>query len=293
MLQKILETFKTVSKLVRITWVRLILLWVILTVVAYGINFFIPKLSSYVSGRGFNDAGSPFYQWSTFETKLLNNGMSELRNLGKTNVFFLAIYGSIEFLVHNTLLSLIAGIYAFFMLGALKHNDFGLRMMVSSVKPAFRFAFGLWFIVFMLLFAGLIGAVEQIFFNSQSSPDSLSMLAAWSLAGSVVVVALCVFFIRLSPLPYIRAESSERFSDSIRYAYHLTTANFWFITITMAPFVVISFVLFHFTRSIPVVSTISQQFGILMVVVVESCLYNTLTSYKESAKTNENMAMLG
>ncbi|NTV47913.1 MAG: hypothetical protein HGB11_15655, partial [Chlorobiales bacterium] len=225
MLQKILETFKTVFKLIRLTWLRLLLLWVILTVVAYGVNFFIPKISSSIAGKGFNDEGSPFYQWSTFESKLLNNGMSELKNLGKTNVFFLAIYGSIEFLVHNTLLSLIAGLYAFFMLGALKRNDFGLRMMVSSIRPALRFTFGLWFAVFVLLFAGLIGAVEQIYFNSQSSPDTLSMLAAWSLAGSAVVISLCVLFIRLSPLPYIRAESSERFTDSIRYAFHLTTAN--------------------------------------------------------------------
>lgn len=293
MLQKILETFKTVFKLIRLTWLRLLLLWVILTVVAYGVNFFIPKISSSIAGKGFNDEGSPFYQWSTFESKLLNNGMSELKNLGKTNVFFLAIYGSIEFLVHNTLLSLIAGLYAFFMLGALKRNDFGLRMMVSSIRPALRFTFGLWFAVFVLLFAGLIGAVEQIYFNSQSSPDTLSMLAAWSLAGSAVVISLCVLFIRLSPLPYIRAESSERFTDSIRYAFHLTTANFWFITITLAPFVVGSFLVFHFTRSIPVVSTVSQQFGIVMVVVVESCVYNTLTTYKESAKKTENAARLG
>ncbi|MBP7733246.1 MAG: hypothetical protein KA140_05755 [Caldisericia bacterium] len=275
------------------TWLRLILLWIILTVVAYGINFFIPRISSYVSGKGFNDTGSPFYQWSNFENKLLDNGMSELKNLSKTNVFFLAIYGLMEFVVHNTLLSLIAGLYAFFMLGALKRNDFGLRMMASSIKPAFRFAFGLWFVIILLLFAGLIGAVEQIYYYSQSSPDSLSMLAAWSLAGSVVVIALCVLFIRLSPLPYVRAESSERFVDSIRYAFHLTSANFWFIIIMLAPFVVGSFVLFHYTRSIPVVSTVTQQFGILMVIVVESCVYNTLTTFKESAKTNENALRLG
>lgn len=293
MLQKLLQTYKTVSRLLRYTWPRLLLLWIVFTVVAFCINYSVPKLSSLISGKGFNDNGSPFYQWSNFEKKLLDNGITELKNLGKTNVFFLAIYGSFEFIVHNTLLSMIAGFYAFFVLGSLKKNDFGLRMMTSSVGPALRFAVGLWFIIILLLVAGLVGGIEQIYFNSQASPDTLSMLGAWSLAGSVVVIGLCVVFIRLSPLPYIRSESSERFVDSIKYAFHLTSTNFLFVILTMAPYVVGSFILFHYTRSIPIVGTICQQFGVLAVVIMEACLYSTLTTFKAVPKVKEETAMLG
>lgn len=293
MLQKLLQTYKTAFRLLKLTWPRLLLLWVVLTVVAFCINYSIPKISSYISGKGFNDNGSPFYQWSNFEKKLLDNGISELKSLGKTNVFFLAIYGSFEFIIHNTLLSIIAGFYAFFVLGSLKKNDFGLRMMLTSFGPALRFAFGLWFVIILLLTAGLIGSIEQIYFNSQTSPDSLSMLGAWSLAGSVLVIGLCVIFIRLSPLPYTRSESSERFVDSIKYAFHLTSTNFLFIIVVMAPYVVGSFILFHYTRSIPVIGTVCQQFGVLIVVVAEACLYSTLTTFKAIPKVKEEIAMLG
>jgi hypothetical protein len=293
MIQKLSQTFKTVWKLLKLTWLRLLLLWVVLTIVAYGINLVIPKLSSFISGNGFNDSGAPAYQWSEFEKRLMNNGISEWKTSGTTNMFFLGLYGAVEFVVHNTLLSLIAGLFAFFVLGSLRQNEFGLRSMAKSFFPAFKYAIGLWFLVVILSVAGLIGALEQIFYNSQTTADTMSMLSAWSLAGSVAVIILCILFIRLSPLPYVRCESSERFGDSVRYAYHLTSGNFWFVTLALAPFVLGSYALFYYTRSILYLSTVTQQFGVIAVIVVEASLYHTLTTYREQTNAATDTVRLG
>lgn len=293
MLSKLVQTFRTVFRFLKFSWIRLILLFIVLTVVAIGINMLVPRVSSVFAGKGFDPEGSPYFKWSQISNKMLEKGFSAVKDVGTTNMFFTGLYGSIEFIIHNTLLSIIAGIYAFYVLGSISKNEFGLRSIRRSAKSVSGYTIGLWFIIIILMAAGGIGALEQIFYNSQAVSDTMSMLSAWTLAGSAAVITLCIIFVRLSPLPYVRCQSSEGFRDSIKYAFHLTSGNFWYIVITLTPFVVGSFLLFHYTRSIPYVGTITQQLGIVVVVVVEACLYDTMVNFREQAKTSTDTVRLG
>lgn len=293
MLEMILGTYKTVLRLMKQTWLKMLILWGIITVAALLVNLLIPRLSALIIGHGFNPLQAPSFIWSQSLARLLEEGTTVFKTIGFASFFFQGLYGAFEFIVHNSLLSLFAGFYTYYALGALRENDFGLRSMVKGFRPSARYMMGMWFIILILVFAGGIGAIEQAFYNTQPGGDALSMLAAWTIVGSVAVFGLCILFIRLSLLPYVRCVSNERFSDSVRFTFHLTSGSFWVIIVVMIPVVLLSYALFYYTRSIEYVGTICQQIGIIVVVIIEASLFHTLTEKKDQKKTSIATERLG
>ncbi len=293
MFEMMLQTYRTVFKLIKQTWVKMLILWVIITAAALAINLLIPRLSALIIGHGFDPLQAPSFTWSQSLARLLNEGTTVFKTIGIASFFFQGLYGAFEFIVHNSLLSLFAGFYTFYALGALRENDFGLRSMVKGLRPSARYMVGMWFIILILIFAGGIGSIEQAFYNTQPGGDAMSMLAAWTIVGSVAVFGLCVLFIRLSLLPYVRCVSTERFSDSVRFTFHLTSGSFWVIIVVMIPIVLCSYALFYYTRSIEYLGTVCQQIGIITVVIFEASLFHTLTEKKEQKNTSVATERLG
>ena len=137
---------------------------------------------------------------------------------------------------------------------------------------------GMWLTLASLLFAGLIGDTIAIYLVTPEFVKDSATFTAITFAVSASIIGLCVIFIRLAYLPCVRSESLERFMDSVRYTFHLTRGYFWLVVIMSLPPVAIALVVARYTRGIPILATLGEQFGVLLVLIVDAAVYMTLTT---------------
>ncbi|NLI40612.1 MAG: hypothetical protein GX421_05470 [Caldisericales bacterium] len=287
MLEKIGKVFGKLDQILRTSTIKLAVLLFFMTACAYTINQLLPRLSSLIAGNGWSLQGAPSQEWSQIIERITQRGLSEISRIGESVVAIKGLNALIEFLVYVLLLSALAGMAAFFVLETGRKGRPQLSSILNGFRAIARYAGGLSINLMVLSLAGLVGLIMTILEATPTIIHDSPSYVGWSFAVSASVIALSVLFVRLAYLPYIRCESSESLTDSLKYAMHLTRGNFWLVVSVMTPVVSGAMLLSRITRNIPVIATLGQQGGILGIVIVDVAMYMILSS-KESAKAQKD-----
>ncbi len=288
MLEKISRVISNLEQILRTSIFQISILLMTMTASAYVIQEFYPKLVAYLLGNGWSNAADAIHAWDGVYRELASYGLSRISQIGESVVFMKALYAALQYLFGLFLLMILAGVAAVVIIGLARRNNHHNPDSLSSFKSTFRYIGGLFVIVVMLLFGSLIGSLIEVLYATPSiSKESISFIG-WSFASSLIVLTLIVLFVRLAYLPYIRCESSERFMDSIRYAFHITKGNFWVIVSVMVPVISGAILISRMTRNIPVVATFGQQAAILLIVLVDVAMY-VVFSNKEITASNKGI----
>lgn len=288
MLEKISRVISTLELIIRNSIFQLSILFMAMTASAYVIQEFYPKLVAYLIGNGWGSSADAISAWEGIFRELTSGGFSRVSQIGESVVFVKALYAALQYLFGLFLLMILAGVAATVIVGLARQNNHHNSDFPSSFKSVFRYVGGIFVIITMLLFGSLIGALLEVLYATPSiSKDTISFIG-WSFASSLIVITLIVLFVRLAYLPYIRCESSERFMDSIRYAFHITKGNFLIIVSVMIPVISGAILISRMTRNIPVVATFGQQAAILMIVLVDVAMY-VVFSNKETVVSNKGI----
>lgn len=288
MLEKISRVISTLELIIRNSILKLSMLFMAMTASAYIIQEFYPKLVAYLIGNGWGSSADAISAWEGIFKELTSGGFSKISQIGESVVFVKAIYAALQYLFGLFLLMILAGIAATVIIGLARQNNHHNSDFLNSFKSVFRYVGGIFVIVTMLLFGSLIGSLLEVLYATPSiSKDTISFIG-WSFASSIIVITLIVLFIRLAYLPYIRCESTERFMDSIKYAFHITKGNLWVIVSVMVPVISGAILISRMTRNIPLVATFGQQAAILMIVLVDVAMY-VVFSNKEIAVSSKGI----
>lgn len=288
MLEKISRVISTLELTIRNSIFQLTILFMAMTASAYIIQEFYPKLVAYLIGNGLGSSADAISAWEGIFRELTSGGFSKISQIGESVVFMKALYAALQYLFGLFLLMILAGVAATVIISLARQNNHHNSDFQSSFKSVFRYVGGIFVIITMLLFGSLIGSLLEVLYATPTiSKDTISFIG-WSFASSLIVITLIVLFIRLAYLPYIRCESSERFMDSIRYAFHITKGNFWVIVSVMIPVISGAILVSRITRNIPVVATFGQQAAILMIVLVDVAMY-VVFSNREIAVSNKGI----
>jgi hypothetical protein len=288
MLEKISKVISALELILRNSIFQLSFLFMAMTASAYIFQEFYPKLVAYLIGNGWNSSADAIGAWDGIFRELTTGGLSRISQIGESVVFMKAIYAALQYLFGIFLLMILAGVAATVIIGLARRNNHLNSDFISSFKSVFRYIGGIFVITIMLLFGSLIGSLLEVLYATPTiSKDTISFIG-WSFASSLIVITLIVLFVRLAYLPYIRCESSERFMDSIRYAFHVTKGNFWVIISVMVPVISGAILISRITRNMTVVATFGQQAAILMIVLVDVAMYMVLSN-KEIAVSNKGI----
>ncbi len=287
MLEKIGKIFGKIDQIVRTSLTKLTVLLFSMTACAYLINQLLPRISSLIAGNGWSIQGAPSQEWSQVIEKITQKGLSEISRIGESVVAIKGLGALAEFIAYVLLLSVLAGIAAFFVLEVARRGRAQLSSAFRQFRAIARYIGGLSINLIVLSIAGLIGLIMTILEATPTIIHDSPSYVGWSFAVSASVIALSVLFIRLTYLPYIRCESSESLIDSFKYAMHLTRGNFWLIIFVMATIVSGAMLLSRITRNIPMIATLGQQAGILGIIIVDVAMYTVLSS-KETVKAQKD-----
>ncbi len=295
MVEKLGRIVSLINQILMTAFVKLTVLLMFMTACAYVLDFFLPRLASLAIGNGWSYDGSPVSKWHGIMKLIGEKGIAGIEQTGESVVLLTGIYSAIQFLVFLFALTLLAGLAAYFVLGVVRNGVTQFSTFRSSLRSVLSYSGGLLFIAGLLLVAGAIGDAIRIASATPTFAQDSAIFVGWSLAGSVAVIALSVLFVRLVYLPYVRCESAESFTDSLRYSLHVTRGNFWFVVLAMLPVVSGAMLITRLTRDYPVVATIGQQAAIMAVVIVDVAIYITLSSKEvtTSARDTDGSKRMG
>ncbi|MEZ4813145.1 MAG: hypothetical protein R2883_06670 [Caldisericia bacterium] len=259
------------------------------SIVIVPLIYLIKRTMAAVVGNGW--AGNTAWQaWNEMFGIIIKGGIPEIVKLGESTVFFSAMYSSIQMFIVLSVQILFSGFISWIIYQIIRKKKTFRESFTDWVKPCFRFLWGMWVTLSPILLAGLVGTIGQILLSSQGVSATFS---PWAIVSSAVVIGLVFIFLRISFLPYVRLESSERFRDSIKYSVHISSGNITLILVVLTPVILLSMVITYFTDSIHFVKTVASIIGIFLVTVVETALFLSLTDKKQKPGTPENKELLG
>ncbi len=279
----VLNSIKT--KFLKDSWKVLL----VSSIVIVPLIYLIQRIMAVVVGNGW--AGITAWQaWNKMFGAIIKGGIPEIVKLGESTVFFSAMYSGIQMFLILSIQILFAGFVSWVIYQIIRKKKIFGESLADWPKPCFRFLWGMWVTLSPILLAGLVGTISQIMLSSQGTSATFS---PWAIVSSAVVIGLVFIFLRISFLPYVRLESSERFRDSIKYSVHISSGNITLILVVLVPVILLSMVITYFTDSIHFVKTIATVIGIFLVAVVETALFLSLTNKKQKPGIQENKELLG
>jgi len=293
MIDKITISLKTIIQVLKTSWFKILVIYLMMSVLAYSFHQLLPRIFSLIMGRGFSFDGSPLQQWYVVFEQVGQRGYDAVTAMGESNFAFLALYSFIQFVIQMTFLILLAGMATSFLLEVIKNGEAKLSIFFTNIRSAFRYMGGMWLTLTSLLFAGLIGDTIAIYLATPDFVKDSATFTAITFVVSASIIGLCVIFIRLAYLSCVRNESAERFMDSIRYSLHLTRGYFWLVVLMSLPPVAIALVVARYTRGIPILATLGEQFGVLIVLIVDAAVYMTLIAKTTKDGQTDGTSRLG
>lgn len=260
------------------------------SVVIVPLVYLIQTTTSKLVGNGWT--GDTAWQvWNNMFGQIVRGGYSEIVKIGESNVFFSAMYSGIQMFIVLSIQILFAG-FVGWTIYQMSRKKMTFKESTSNwIKPCFRFLWGMWITLAPILVAGLIGTISQVYLSSQGTDPTFS---PWTIVSSAVVIGLVFVFVRITFLPYVRLESSERIQDSIKYSVHISSGNVTLILLVLIPVILLSMGITYFTDGIHFVKTIATIIGIFLVTIIEAALFISLTNKKQKpGDMQETKELLG
>jgi len=268
----------------------------IMIAVAYPLTFLVQRIMAKLAGTGW--AGLPPWRlWSdNLFGEIIEGGIPVIAKNGESTVFFKAMNSGIQVFLTLTIQILLVGFASWVIIKLLRNKDSLSKAITSSVKPSMRFLGAMWLTLSPILFAGLIGTFVQIYVVTPDFINNNTSFVPWSIVASVTVIFLVFVFLRITFLSYIRLESSERLFDSIKYSIHISSGKVILIMLVIAPVILLSMTITYFTNyatSNQFIRTVASQLGILLVVIVETALFISLTDKQKKPGDEIKKELLG
>jgi len=255
-------------------------------------RFIIQRTTAMLAGTGWIGS-TPWQIWHARFEMITKEGIPAILDAGESIVFFEAMYSSMQKFLTLSVHIILAGLAGWMIISIIRKKTTLKEALLSSPRPCTRFLGGMWISLLPLLVAGFIGTVIQVYVSTPGFVDNYSSFTPWSIAASALVLMLVYAFLRVSFLGYIRLESSERFLDSIKYSIFLSNGKTILIIAVMAPVVMLSMFLTYLTASIPIIKNFIAQLGILLVVIIETALFISLTRKQDVPNREKKKELLG
>ncbi len=273
-----------------------IIVFGIMIAVSYPLTFFVQRIMAKLVGSGWGGL-SPWRLWSdSLFGEIIRGGIPVIAESGESTVFFKAMNSGIQVFLTLTIQILLVGFASWVIIKLLRNKDSLSKAITSSVKPSMRFLGAMWLTLSPILFAGLIGTFVQIYVVTPDFINNNTSFIPWSIVASVTVIFLVFVFLRITFLSYIRLESSERLFDSIKYSIHISSGKVILIVLVIAPIILLSMTITYFTdyaTSNQFIRTVASQLGILLVVIVETALFISLTDKQKKPGDEIKKELLG
>lgn len=255
-------------------------------------RFLIQRIMAKLAGTGWV-GDTPWQIWHSRFEVITKDGLPAIVEAGESIVFFEAMYSGIQKFLTLSVHIILAGLAGWVIISIIRKKYTLREAFINSFKPCTRFLGGMWITLLPLLIAGFIGTVIQVYVSTPGFIDNSSTFTPWSIGASALVLLLIYAFLRITFLGYIRLESSERFIDSIKYSIFLSNGKALLIVMIITPVVMFSMFLTFLTANIHILKNLASQLGILLVVIVETALFISLTRKQDIPTTEDKKELLG